>query len=403
MGVRKRNAIDLASQQLQQTHRKCHHRQSPANRSNGDDSTPSSIHPNVVLYNEPQVKPPKQQYNAKHQRKVKQHLECQQQHPQQHQLQNTPIHSGQVIQANRREEQKETRRKTKTKRVFTLKSHTQLPLRLKSSPSTTTTATTSTTTTTTLLSKKIAKNFVNCCQKRLLNSVCVILLLIFTCLSSPCHPNLHRSSSSSSSSHTLQYLAKTTTITTTFLLSTSVGMGLAASTYEPIIKFDLVNSDDDGMAVEDIDVNSNEQQLLAYYKKAQKEHEDELKRQHFRQQQQQHEQKHHQQERDIDRITLQPALDMDDIIPTSDVISSLNMVEDFGKQKKSAASKRSTTKHGSSTVAPTTLSTTTVATTTTSATGSTTTARSTVTTAAVEEKCEAKVLDEIPAEPVSFC
>ncbi|XP_073820793.1 uncharacterized protein [Musca autumnalis] len=188
------------------------------------------------------------------------------------------------------------------------------------------------------------------------------------------------------------------------LLATLATRGplLVAGTSTSIIKYDIVHREDEGKTVEDIDVNSNEQQLLAYYKKAQKEHEEELRRQ--RQQQFNH---HHQ-----ERETLRPALNFDDIIPTADVISSLSMVEDFAKQKRSSASKRSTTKRSSPTPVPTGVSST-VASSVTSVTTSTTTpttgsktttttmttAKSSTTAMPETEKCEPKVLDEVPAEP----
>ncbi|XP_075153883.1 G-protein coupled receptor 158 smog isoform X2 [Haematobia irritans] len=421
MGERRENVFDLASsqQQLKQTHRKCHHRQS-----NGRWWCTTTMHKEtttnpVNAYNEqiklptaltPLLPPPNhQQCSAKHRQRKPQFLQLvhsiedrrkkviANQKTNHNQGNSNSIRRGQEYdKGSHTRSGHSTRHKHKihcrnNKRIEFKTAETEIlntPETDVQSPSFKRNNLLERFFAATIGRHNLLKRSIEHCLK----SLWTIFLIGLLCLSSPSssssiHAKVLSSSSRGSALRSLTIF--TWAMRTTYVVS-------AASTYEPIIKYDIVNRDDDGMTVEDIDVNSNEQQLLAYYKKAQKEHEEELRRQYQKQQQQ----KHHHQERDIDRETLTPALQFDDIIPTADVISSLNMVEDLGKQKKSTASKRSTTKRSSLiTALPTsTLSSLTTTTVATTSTGATTTSKI-ATTATPEEKCEPKVLDEVPAEP----
>lgn len=476
MGVRRRNAVDLASQQLQQTHRKCHHRQSYG-KTDTEDIRSSINQPK--LYNEeikqqlqllphPPATPTSppiiatsttiqmQHYSVNHQRNPPSQSQSQSYPsksniPEQKRKQYTvfaaapaiinptsqsfPIQRGQelivvtpplVISGHewRRQPRHVPHSHNKgenTRARVELKTRTEIL----NTPETDTlswltvnklnnglkrlsdfNAATANATTATAAFLSDGRNLLKCAFKCCSNYLWLIFLVTLLGLSASLRSHPKVLGGSSALAATFKLSARSVVMAAT--------AAAASSTYEPIIKYDIVNRDDDGMTVEDIDVNSNEQQLLAYYKKAQKEHEEELKRQRQQKLQQQQQQlllqrHHHQQERDIDREVLKPALQFDDIIPTSDVISSLNMLEDMGKLKKSTASKRSTTKRASSTSLPastaTTLTSTASAATTTISTSTTTTTMSPTkitTTATPEEKCEPKVLDEVPAEPVSL-
>ncbi|XP_019892014.1 probable G-protein coupled receptor 158 isoform X2 [Musca domestica] len=406
MGVTKRNSFDFNSLQLQQTHRKCHHRQS-SGMIGEPITTRATILPPHAVYNKNSnnnsehkkkqslpltvtatiATPNQQQFSQKHQRKSQPHSHTSA----------TPvvIPRGQVnaknccsTETNARTTNGESEFKSTTE-ILNRPETVILSQKYKENKSLNRLA---------VAGKSGGRHLLKWgslqlnCRKHMWLSVAIALI----CLSSSviCQNPLKGSA--------LPLLATTAT---TLSLATRGSMLVAgASTYEPIIKYDIVHREDDGMTVEDIDVNSNEQQLLAYYKKAQKEHEDELRRQRQMQMQQQY--KHHHQERDIERETLRPALHFDDIIPTVDVISSLSLVEDSSKQKKSTASKRSTTKRSSptspvptSTLSPVVSSTVATSTATPASKAATTTTAKVLTTATPEEKCEPKVLDEIPAEP----
>lgn len=442
MGVRKRYCVDLASQQLQQTHRKCHHRQSLFPKVKKLAAAPAGIkiaartkaqhkkHTQLKTttkaaaaaiatkrkYIKQQIKiNNKQQYPPKHKQQKQQQYSInnienkkQQRIPQQEQ--EFQIHRGQqklATTTKHKTEKAKTRKSTKD--IRNLKITTTTPRSLHQQKQQTS------------RSLKLLGNIS-------LNRLWTLLLLSLTCLSSwRVVPNLAIHSSTSQLYHPkILYLSSLTSIASTLALTqTSMALAAAAAAYEPTIQYHHSEGDvevSDGMVVEDIDVNSNEQQLLAYYKKAQKEHE-QMKRQqqqqlHLQQEQQlqlQQQQRHHHQERDLKRNILmqqqqqpQQQMDFNEILPTADVISTLDTLESTSK-KKSTATKRSTTKRapsaspsptpitGAKSLASTASSTTTTSSTTTRTTVTTTT----TTTASTEEKCEPKVLDEVPAEPVS--
>ncbi|XP_065357902.1 metabotropic glycine receptor isoform X3 [Calliphora vicina] len=385
MGVRNRYSVDLASQQLQQTHRKCHHRQSYRKAkaaATKAQQTQTAIATTKTL--EPQIKnvqyPPKQQYsinNKKQQRK-------QQQQQLQHKL--FKIQSGQQQQhialTTKHKREKAKQRKCLNTTITTVAAaatanHNSIePLtqqQQKQKP-------TQSTSLQSLRHLASSKRFS-------LKRFWTLLLLSLTCLST------WSGSAVTTIHHPNRSLWLPSVASMASLALSQTSLVLAAATYEPAIQYHHSDSDvevSDGMAVEDIDVNSNEQQLLAYYKQAQKKHE-QLKRQQ-QQEQQQQQQRHHHQERDIKRntVVLSQQMDFNDILPTADVISTLDSLEATSK-KKSTATKRSTTKHAppppTPTSGPKSLATTASTTTTTT------------TTASSEEKCEPKILDEVPAEP----
>ncbi|KAI8118663.1 putative G-protein coupled receptor 158 [Lucilia cuprina] len=378
MGVRNRYSVYLASQQLQQTHRKCHHRQS-YRKEKAAAEAPSKVPQSATARRttkaiEQQIKnvqylPPKQQYsiNKKQQRKL------QQQH---NKL--LKIQSGQQIQQNHIElTTKHKREKAKTKGTTNRNTiekaalHQQQPHKLRTSVE---------------FLRNLTKTKVFTLKR-----LWALLLLALTC------------SGSTRIYHSNRPVRMLSVASMASLALTQTSMVFAAVAYEPPIKYHHTDNDvevSDGMVVEDIDVNSNEQQLLAYYKKAQKEHE-QLKRQQQQEQQmlqlqqQQQQQRHHHQERDIKRntVVLSQQMDFNDILPTANVISTLDAVDATSK-KKSTATKRSTAKHTSTTPTPTSGPKSML---TTSKTTTTTT--TSATTASSEEKCEPKVLDEVPAEP----
>ncbi|XP_073820768.1 metabotropic glycine receptor-like isoform X2 [Musca autumnalis] len=420
MGVTKTSSIDLTSQKLQQTHRKCHHRQSsgrtgaattnqPHKTNNSCENSKQSLPITASTTTATIAKQNKQQFSLKHQRKSQPPQDTTNTHGTNSSTVTPTIPRGQL--KEKKCHSAETNYDCKTNDRTNLEKEFKSAAEILNRPETD------------ILSLKYSevKKTLNHlaaaaigigrsggsqllkwgslqlnCRRNTNNVRLSLMLTLLICLSSSVNCQNHLKSSA------LPLLA-------TISLATRGSLLVAgASTYEPIIKYDIVHREDDGMTVEDIDVNSNEQQLLAYYKKAQKEHEEELRRQRQMQQQQQLQFKHHHQERDIERETLRPALHFDDIIPTVDVISSLSMVEDFAKQKKSSASKRSTTKRSSPTPAPIGVSSTvassvtgvtTSTTTPTTASKTTTTAKSSTTAMPETEKCEPKVLDEVPAEP----
>ncbi|XP_061398216.1 metabotropic glycine receptor [Musca vetustissima] len=408
MGVTKRYSIDFTdSLQLQQTHRKCHHRQSSGRTGEITPTAAATILPHEVYIEQNKQSLPKTTATTIISAQNQQHFSRKDQRKSLHTTTTATIATTIIPRGQVKEGQKRCS-PANTNDIRNLERELKSTAEILGRPETDTLS----------LHGKVNKTPLNHlaavggrnsakwwwgsfqlnCRKPIWLSLAIVYLY---CLSS--FANCQNPLKSSA----LPLLA-----TTTISLATRGSVLVAAaSAYEPIIKYDIVHREDDGMTVEDIDVNSNEQQLLAYYKKAQKEHEDELRRQRQMQQQQQQQQlqfKHHHQERDIEHETLRPALHFDDIIPTVDVISSLSLIDDFPKPKKSTASKRSTTKRSSPTPAPTSTQSSvasTVATTTTTARITTVAASKTTSTAKIsttaipEEKCEPKVLDEVPAEP----
>lgn len=381
MGVRKRYCVDLTSQQLQQTHRKCHHRQSRIQNKAAIKTKPQQTQSAIATtkLKEQQIKnvqyPPNQQYlinkyeqQRKQQQKLFQIQSGQQQQHQQHFIGFTTKHKIILDTTNITAD-------TKPNSIALTPTNFRL--------------------------FEFPRNSIN--SKRFsLGRLWTVLFLSLTCLTTWRVPAVN----SLYYTHTTLWLPSVASMAS--LALTQSTLVAAAAAYDPPIKYHHSINDveeSDGMVVEDIDVNSNEQQLLAYYKKAQKEHE-QLKRQQQQEQQLQiQQQRHHHQERDIKRNTVvlsqqeqeqqlqqeqQEQMNFNDILPTSDVISTLDTLETTSK-KKTTATKRSTTKHTppfpAATSVPNSLAITASITTTT--------------TASIEEKCEPKVLDEIPAEPVS--
>uniref|UniRef100_A0A1A9WMB5 G-protein coupled receptors family 3 profile domain-containing protein n=1 Tax=Glossina brevipalpis TaxID=37001 RepID=A0A1A9WMB5_9MUSC len=154
----------------------------------------------------------------------------------------------------------------------------------------------------------------------------------------------------------------TVTLTMLAILATASTHVLPASTYEPVLNYPqrrLYNQFDntEAMIVEDIDVNSNEQQLLAYYKQARQE------------QQAKKQQNFHHRQRGQDTYLLNGDIELKE-----------------NRLFKINATKRSTAVKAAISSAATTNFTS-------------TTNMSTTSPIIAEEKCEAKTLDEIPAEP----
>lgn len=192
--------------------------------------------------------------------------------------------------------------------------------------------------------------------RRTLTRLCAVLLLI--------------SARGYSMQMTRDRSITTVTLTMLAILATASTHVLPASTYEPVLSYSQRRfynqfSNTEAMVIDDIDVHSNEQQLLAYYKQARQEQL--VKKQ--------------------ENFRYRPR-DQDNSLFSDHIEVKGNRTIKINATKRSAAAKPANPY-----VAATNFTSTTST--------NTTTGISTTPPIIAEEKCEAKTLDEIPAEPVN--